>query len=232
MSCRTLRTQVALLLLALLLFLASATGAEAAPPGDRIGDSLEVLREMAQQSDAEAMAKLLAKAKGVAIFPSVLKAGLMVGGRYGEGLVLRYDPRAGAWYGPSFVVLKGLSYGPQIGFQSTALVLVITNDQGMKKFRGDKVTLGGDVSVAAGPVGRHVQASTDADLKASIYSYSMSKGIFAGLSLEGAVISPDDPANAAYWQATLHSDEALNRPATGAVQPLLQELGRLLARGK
>ncbi|MGE5552718.1 MAG: lipid-binding SYLF domain-containing protein [Betaproteobacteria bacterium] len=232
MTRHTLLTVFALVLLALAPLYGPAAEVEAASPAQRISDSLEVLREMAQQSDSQAMAKLLQKAKGVAVFPSVIKAGLMVGGRYGEGLVLRHEPNTGAWYGPSFVTIKGLSYGPQIGFQSTALVLVITNDQGMKRFRGDKVTLGGDLAVAAGPVGRHVEASTDADLKASIYSYSMSKGIFAGLSLEGAVITPDDPANESYWKAPLHPDEALNRRAAAAVQPLVQELERLITQAK
>ncbi|MDI6871582.1 MAG: lipid-binding SYLF domain-containing protein [Bacillota bacterium] len=233
MNRRIVLTLAVLGLVALGTRLAAPARVEAAPPAERISESVAVLREMVQQSDAEAMARLLKKAKGVAVFPSVIKAGLLVGGRYGEGLVLRHDPQTGAWYGPSFVTLKGLSYGPQFGFQSTALVLVITNDRGMQGFRGDKVTLGGDVAVAAGPVGRHAEASTDAEFKASIYSYSMSKGIFAGLSLEGAVIAPDDSANQSYWKTALRPDDALNRPAaSGTITALLQELERLIARGK
>ncbi|HHW13632.1 MAG TPA: lipid-binding SYLF domain-containing protein [Firmicutes bacterium] len=216
-------------LLALVAGISIAAPACAATPAARLSDAASVLQEMAQQSDVGALARLLKKAKGVVVFPAVIKAGLVVGGRYGEGLLLRHDPRTGLWYGPHFVTLKGLSYGPQFGFQSTALVLVVANDEGMKGFRGDKVTLGGDVSVAAGPVGRHAEASTDADLKASIYSYSMSKGIFAGLSLEGAVIAPDDDANALYWHEALQPDQILARRASGAgVEPLLRELERLM----
>lgn len=220
---------VAVGILALMLGVSTVAPARAATPAERLASAASVLQEMSQQSDVEALARLLKKAKGVAVFPSVIKAGLVVGGRYGEGLLLQHDPRTGLWYGPHFVTLKGLSYGPQFGFQSTALVLVITNDEGMKGFRGDKVTLGGDVSVAAGPVGRHAEASTDADLKASICSYSMSKGIFAGLSLEGAVIAPDSDANALYWHEALQPEQILARRASGAgVEPLLRQLERLM----
>lgn len=196
----------------------------------RIVEAARVLKEMSQQKDGEALAQLLHRARGLAIFPEVLKAGILVGGRYGEGLVLKRTEK-GAWQGPNFVKIKGLSYGPQIGVQKTALVLVIMNDRGLDGFRGDKVTLGGDLSVAAGPVGRHVEAATDTDLKASIYSYSMSKGVFAGLSLEGAVLTPDDEANAVYWKSPLRPDEALGRSASdGRLQPLMAELAELERR--
>lgn len=232
---RSVRIRHTLILctLAALLLTAFPAVALAAPPAERLASAAAVLQEMSQQSDVETMARLVRKAKGIAIFPTQVKVGLMVGVRYGEGLVLRHDPEKNAWYGPNFVKLKGVSYGPQIGFQSTALVLVITNEQGMKGFRGDKVTLGGDVGVAAGPVGRHAEASTDADLKASIYSYSMSKGMFAGASLEGAVITADDPANEAYWGSAAPPDALLTKPAARAeVQALLNALAKLAARGK
>lgn len=96
----------------------------------------------------------------------------------GEGVVLRHDPETGKWYGPSFMNITRMSYGLQIGFQPTALLLVISNKAGMEHSYGDTVKLGADVSVAAGPVGRSAGAATDANLKASIYSYSISKGMF------------------------------------------------------
>lgn len=120
---------------------------------------------------------------------------------------------------------------PQFGFQSTALVLVIANEEGMKGFMGDKVTLGGDLAVAVGPVGRQAGAATDADLQASIYSYSMGKGIFAGVSLEGAVIQPDESANELYWKSALRPDEILGRKTTDPrVQPLIKEINHILLK--
>ncbi|HHV61701.1 MAG TPA: lipid-binding SYLF domain-containing protein [Firmicutes bacterium] len=203
--------------------------ASASSPADRIDEALQILKEMSRQEDFETMAYLLKKAHGVAIFPSVLKAGLMIGARHGKGLVLRRDPVTGAWYGPSFVELTGLSWGPQIGVQSTSLVLVIANERGLKGFEEGKITLGGELSVAAGPVGRHAEARTDIELKAAIYSYSMSKGVFAGASLEGAKIDPDDSANELYWGSKLSPDTILSgKAADHRVRALVQELDRLI----
>jgi lipid-binding SYLF domain-containing protein len=129
--------------------------------------------------------------------------------------------------------MKGISYGLQFGVQSTALVLVINNEKGMESFRGtQRVTLGGDIGVAAGPVGRQAGASTDVDLQAAIYSYSISKGIFAGFSLEGAVIEADEDANEAYWGRTMGPKEILGIEATDdRVESLLRELEKLMAMG-
>ncbi|MGE5623883.1 MAG: lipid-binding SYLF domain-containing protein [Methanocella sp.] len=205
----------------------------AAGPAARLAEAADVLKEMGEKSDVTAMAGLVKEARGIVIFPSVIKAGLMLGGRYGEGLLLRHGPGAGEWHGPYFVQVKGVSYGPQIGVQSQALVLVITNERGMKGFTGDKVTLGGELAVAAGPVGRQAGAATDADLKAAIYSYSLSKGIFAGASLEGAVIQSDEAANKEYWGAALTADQMLAKPAHDSrTASLLKELEKLLKQAK
>ena len=228
--CRTTRPFLAL---ALCLLALGAAAALASSPQERIRDCTKVLREMAKENDSGAMADLIRSAKGVAIFPSVVKAGLVFGGKYGEGLILRRDPGTGRWFGPSFLNVAGASWGLQIGVQSTALVLVITNDRGMEGFVGDKVTLGGDLSVAAGPVGRNAEAGTDSSLTASIYSYSMSKGLFAGLSLEGAVVSTEYDTNRSYWKKDLDSRRVLNTRATkDAIQPLIQELNRQIKRSR
>ncbi len=181
---------------------------------------------MTAQYDVGAMAALVKQAKGVAIFPSVLKAGLVLGGRYGEGLVLRRDN--GNWYGPYFVSIKGVSYGLQVGVQSTALVMVINNERGMQGFTGDKVTLGGEVGVAAGPIGRQAGAATDTDFKAEIYSYSMSRGAFAGMSLEGSVIEAAKGANVDYWGSELTVEQMLKKKATDSrIKGLVAELNNL-----
>jgi len=208
-------------------------GAEASSvPETRIEDALKVLEEMSAQEDCGTMSDLLARAKGVAIFPSVVKAGLMLGARHGKGVVLKRDSATGQWYGPSFVEMTGLSYGLQIGVQSTALVLVITNERGMKSFEEGSFTFGGDLTVAAGPLGRHLEAGTDIELKAAIYSYSMSKGAFIGFSLEGAKVNPDDAANELYWKRPTSSTELLQRRATDSrIMPLVRELNALVLRG-
>jgi lipid-binding SYLF domain-containing protein len=142
---------------------------------------------------------LLADAQGIAIIPNVIKGGFVVGGRVGHGLVLSRNPD-GSWGGPAFVTLGGASVGLQAGVQSTDIILVFksrTSLERVLKGKG-KVTLGADVAVAAGPVGRQAEAGTDAKLKAEIYSYSRSRGLFAGVSLEGAAILYDAGANQEY----------------------------------
>jgi Uncharacterized conserved protein len=121
--------------------------------------------------------------------------------------------------------ITGASYGLQIGVQSTALLLVITNEAGMKHFYGDTVKLGANVDIAAGPVGRSAGAGTDINLKASIYSYSISKGLFAGLSLGGSVMSTDEAANTSFWGSKYNSRTILKKRATSnSVKPLLAAL--------
>jgi lipid-binding SYLF domain-containing protein len=204
------------------------TPASAKTVNDRLVSATKVVREMASQNDVETMADLVKGAKGVVIIPSYVKAAIGLGGAYGEGVLLRHDPATGRWYGPSFMNIAGASYGLQIGVQSTALLLVVTNQRGMERFYGDKVKLGADIDIAAGPVGRSAGAATDVNLKASIYSYSMSKGLFAGLSLGGAVMSTDEKANTAYWGAKYNPRLILDKPASASnVQPLLAALNEL-----
>ncbi len=226
------KTMTIILSLVIFSLLIGVSIAQAASPETRISESIATLREMADEPDAKTMAMLLQKGKGVAIFPSVVKAGIFLGGKYGEGLVMQRDPQNGNWYGPSFIKVKGVSYGLQFGVQSTALVLVVNNAEGMESFQGlQKFTLGGDIGIAAGPVGRQAGASTDVELKSAIYSYSISKGLFAGLSLEGAIIETDDEANKLYWGKPMHPQEILDRKATDSrVRPLLKELDDLMKK--
>jgi SH3 domain-containing YSC84-like protein 1 len=132
---------------------------------------------------------LLEKAECVAVFPSVLKAGFIVGGRGGRGVASCRTITG--WSAPAYFTLGGASIGLQIGAQSTDFVMLFMNKDGMKSLLSDEFTLGGDASVAAGPVGRQAGASTDLKLNAQILSYSRSKGLFAGLELKGVVIKAD-----------------------------------------
>lgn len=199
----------------------------------RIQESVKALKEMSAQEDAGTMGDLLSQARGVVIFPSVIKAGIVFGGQYGEGLVLRRNPLTKTWYGPSFVTIAGASWGLQIGAQSIALVLVITNDRGLDGFKGNNVKLGGDLAIAAGPVGRRGELGTDYKFQASIYSYSMTKGLFAGISLEGAAVNVDESANEVYYGKPTSATAALNSAATSArISPLIAELKKLIREAK
>ncbi|NLJ73379.1 MAG: lipid-binding SYLF domain-containing protein [Firmicutes bacterium] len=215
----------------LLLIAVLTTPAMAKTPNELIEEAVLVLREIAEQPDAEPMANLLKNAYGVAIFPSVIKAGIGLGGRYGEGVILQRDPKTNSWYGPYFVNMKGISYGFQIGLQSTALVLVIANERGMEGLKEGKITLGGSLSIAAGPIGRSAEAGTDLELKASMYSYSISRGAFAGASLEGAIIDNSTGSNLVFWQEELKPEEILKKKASSeSIQPLIQELQTIVKK--
>jgi lipid-binding SYLF domain-containing protein len=143
---------------------------------------------------------LMQDAKGVAIIPRVIKAGFLIGGRFGRGVVMARQPN-GDWSNPVFISLAGGGVGFQAGIQSTDVILVFKTREGVNRLLEgkDKVTLGADIGVAAGPVGRQAEASTDGQLKAEIYSYSRSRGLFAGVSLEGAGLLVDADANAAFY---------------------------------
>ncbi len=160
-------------------------------------DSVEALSDIPLKGIPPA---LLRSAAGVAVIPHVVKVGLVIDGRFGRGVVLAHQPDGG-WSNPVFITLAGGGVGWQIGVQSTDVILVFKTRESLNRLlRGkDKVTLGGDVGVAAGPLGRQVEADTDARLKAEIYSYSRSRGLFAGVSLEGAGLLVDHDANAAFY---------------------------------
>ena len=149
----------------------------------------KVFREIMDTPDKAIPNELLEKAECVAVFPQVLKAGFIVGGRGGRGVASCRT--AAGWSAPAFFNLGGGSVGFQIGAQSTDFVMLFMNKDGMNSLLSDSFTLGGDASVAAGPVGRQAGASTDLKLNAQILSYSRSRGLFAGLELKGVVIKPD-----------------------------------------
>ncbi len=180
-------------------------------PQALISEATEAIHAMLMEKDTEVMSSLLKNAEGIAIFPSVIKVGLVFGGRYGRGIVLKREREKNVWYGPHFVSIAGASWGLQLGAQATALVMVIMNERGMKGFTGDKVTLGGDLAIAAGEVGRQTGVGTDGGFKAEIYSYSKSKGLFAGVSLEGSIISTDNEANEKFWGSSISVESILNR---------------------
>ena len=153
--------------------------------------------------------EVMEKAECVIVFPSVLKAAFVVGGTYGRGaMVCRtgHDFR-GPWGSPAMYALEGGSIGFQIGGEATDLVLLVMNHRGADSILNSKVKLGGDASIAAGPVGRDASATTDAFMRAEVLSYSRSRGLFAGISLEGTTLRPDDEATADVYGEKLTARE-------------------------
>lgn len=159
----------------------------------RLREAAIVLHEIHKAPDRDIPNDLWAKAECIAVFPSVKKAAFIIGGEYGKGVI---SCRHGAdWSAPAFMILQKGSIGFQIGGEAVDLVLLVMNDHGMNRLLQDKVALGGEASVAGGPVGRDARAMTDAQLKAEILSYSRSQGLFAGLDVSGGVIMPDRDDN-------------------------------------
>ena len=188
---------------------------------DRVKDAGVVMKEVLNIPD-NIPQQVIEKARCVVVFPSVLKAAFVVGASYGRGaMVCRTgEDFRGPWGAPAMMALEGGSVGFQIGGQATDLVLLVMNDSGAKSILESKVKLGGDASVAAGPVGRDAAANTDAYMRAEILSYSRTRGLFAGVSLEGSTLRPDDDASADVYGRKLTAKEIIlggnvRTPASG-----------------
>jgi len=177
-----------------------AAAATALPRGNNLKEgasqsekAAKVFAEIMGTPDKGIPGDLLNKAECVAVFPSVIKAGFIVGAKAGRGVASCRTPTG--WSAPGFLEIKGGSVGLQVGGEATDVVLLFMNTNGLKKLVNNKVELGADASIAAGPVGREAAASTDASMNAEILSYSRSKGLFAGISLKGSVVSPEKSDN-------------------------------------
>jgi lipid-binding SYLF domain-containing protein len=185
-----------ILLAALPLLAEVASAADQAKDDDRLKNCGTVLKEILDVPD-NIPQDLLDKADCVVVFPSVLKAAFIVGASYGRGAMScrKGEDFRGPWGAPTMMALEGGSFGFQIGGQATDFVLLVMNESGARGILASKVKLGGDASVAAGPVGRDASADTDATLRSEILSYSRARGLFAGVSLEGSTIRPDNDDN-------------------------------------
>ena len=187
------------LLAALALLLAvPATALAGAKEEAKAADAARVLGEIMRIPETAVPEKMFTDAHAIAVIPDVVKAGLIFGGRGGKGLISVRSPD-GTWSNPSFIKLGGGSVGFQAGVSSSDVILVFRSPRGVDNIVNGKFTLGGDASVAAGPVGRSAQASTDEQLKAEIYSYSRARGLFAGVSLDGTWLRIDHKANQAMY---------------------------------
>jgi lipid-binding SYLF domain-containing protein len=168
------------------------------PELEKVNDAIAVIQEMVEIPEEGIPEALLSKAYGIAIIPKVIKAAWVVGGRFGKGVILVRNER-GQWGNPCFIRIAGGSVGWQIGVQSADIILVFKRRKSIESITEGKITLGADAGIAAGPVGRRAEISTDIGLEAEIYSYSKSRGLFAGVSLEGSAIQIDEDANAHFY---------------------------------
>jgi lipid-binding SYLF domain-containing protein len=216
-------------LLALALVLLSVTTRPARAGEEenkRAENAVRVLKEIMMAPDKAIPKDLLQKAHAIAVVPDVIKAGFVVGGRHGEGLI-SVKTRDGTWSNPSFVSLTGGSVGFQAGVSSTDVVLVFRTQRGVDSIVHGKFTLGADASAAAGPVGRSAQASTDAQLKAEIYSYSRARGLFAGAALDGTAITIDNDANQAVYGEGVTARRIFEGGVSGVPNPVVDFRDRL-----
>ena len=203
----------------------------------RLEESGEVMRDILKVPD-NIPQKILDRAKCVAVLPSVVKGAFGVGGSYGHGaMVCRTGTNfTGPWGAPAMYSLEGISFGFQIGGQATDFVLLIMNKDGVHSILRSKVKLGADASIAAGPKGRAAEADTDAYMRAEILSYSRSRGVFAGVSLEGATLHSDNDANNALYGKNVTAREIVEGPASPqvpqAAEVLVHELTKASPQGR
>jgi lipid-binding SYLF domain-containing protein len=163
----------------------------------KIQDAATVVADFSEMKES-IPSELLAVTQGIIIVPKMINAGLVIGAKRGKGIAM-VKKADGSWSNPVFITLTGGSIGAQIGVQSVDLVLIFRHSKSLTSIKNSSFTLGGDLSVAAGPVGRSSSASTDYKLEAEVYSYSRSKGLFAGITLNGASLAVDAPANTSYY---------------------------------
>jgi lipid-binding SYLF domain-containing protein len=200
---------------------------------DRLYSSATALTELLRAPDGGAPRDLLRKAECVAVIPGVKKAAFGFGGQYGRGVVTcRKDEGKGPWGPPSMIGLSGGSFGLQLGGQSYDVVMLFMTPDSIKYLLRDKVTLGADASAAGGPKGRAISAETSATMRSEILTYARSRGLFAGISFNGAVLSPDKDANKKLYQREIPAKDLLMsgsvdvpQPARKFVDTVVQESG-------
>jgi SH3 domain-containing YSC84-like protein 1 len=180
---------------------------------DRVQAAADVLNAIQSAPDSGVPNEILSRADCVAVVPSMLKGGFVVGGKYGRGLASCRTSKG--WSAPAFFTVKGGSFGFQIGGQAVDLVMLIMNNEGMQRLLSSQFALGADASVAAGPVGRHAEGNTDWKMRAQVLTYSRARGVFAGVSLNGAVVKQDKDSTRDFYGHMVTFKAAL----TGEVDP-------------
>jgi lipid-binding SYLF domain-containing protein len=198
----------------------------------RLDDSAEMLTDIMSAPDKGIPQDLLGKAQCVVVVPGLKKGAFIVGAKYGKGFMLCRKSSGVGWSAPAAIRIEGGSFGFQIGGSETDVVMLVNSESGAKKLLASKFTLGADASVAAGPVGRTSSAETDAQLHAEILTYSRARGIFAGISLQGATLRPDEDWNRELYGSALTNREIVmgSTPAPPAAAKLLSVLDKYSSR--
>ncbi len=201
-------TKPLIIVATLFALLATSTADAASREEKRVGDAADVLDQLLRIPEKTVPPALLSRAYAVAVIPNVVKAAFGLGARRGKGIiVIRQDDNS--WSNPAFIKLTGGSVGWQAGVQSTDIILVFKTRKGVDGIENGRLTLGADASVAAGPLGRQTSLATDIEFKAEVYSYSRNRGLFAGIALEGAGVTMDRKANAAFYGSSSMSPEKI-----------------------
>ncbi len=191
------------------LWTSNAYAADATSQQELLNDAKLVVEEVMSSPDLGIPADILSRAQAVIIFPTMLKGGFFVGARYGKGVATVRNAKTGHWGPPSFITTMGGSFGFQFGAQAVDLILIVMTEKGIKGLLNNNFTLGGDIAITAGPVGRHAELGVDILLQGDMYSYSRSKGIFGGLSLKGTIIKANVDYNEEYYNAKLTPEEIM-----------------------
>jgi lipid-binding SYLF domain-containing protein len=187
---------------------------------DRVREAVTVLTEIMAADDHSIPSSIMKKAEGIGVFPSLMRGGLIVGAQRGRGILSVKDPGTGAWSSPAFLTITGGSIGAQIGAQAVDLVLIVQNRRGLEQLVHNQFKIGADAAVAAGPVGRDASASTDIQMRAQILSYSRTRGIFAGVTLNGTTISQDRDANDRFYGMGYRTDQIVFEGRAGSPDPV------------
>ncbi len=203
--------------------LLAATPLIAQPSSDearRVADATTVLDEIMAAADKAIPRSIMEKAVGIAVFPSLIKGGIVVGGQRGRGILSTRDKKSGGWSSPAFLTITGGSIGAQFGAQAIDLVLVINNQRGLEQLVKNQFKIGADAAATAGPVGRDASASTDIQMRAQILSYSRARGLFAGVTLNGSTIRQDRDANERYYGTAYRTGQIVFDGLAGAPEPV------------
>jgi lipid-binding SYLF domain-containing protein len=195
--------------------------AQKAPDGEikRITAATTVMDEIMGAADKSIPQSVMDKAEGIAVFPSLLKGGVGVGGERGHGVLSVRDKKNGGWSAPAFLTITGGSIGVQLGLQEVDLVLIINDQRGLEQLVKNQFKLGADIGAAAGPVGREAAASTDIQMRAQMFSYSRTRGLFAGVTLNGATIRQDRDANERFYGTAFRTGQIVFDGLGGSPEP-------------
>jgi lipid-binding SYLF domain-containing protein len=185
----------------------------------RTNDAVAVLDEIMAAADKAIPRSVMENAEGIAVFPSLLKGGIGIGAQRGHGVLSVRDKKSGGWSSPAFLTITGGSIGAQFGLQAIDLVLVINNQRGLEQLVKNQFKVGADAGVAAGPIGRDASASTDIQMRAQILSYSRSRGLFAGVTINGSTIRQDRDANERFYGTAYRTGQIVFEGLAGSPEP-------------